>query len=82
MRGSEAKVIIMFKMLVLQQLHVFPTLNLRNNVLIEFLSGNFLVFLSTYQTISQSIFLEKSLLITANKKKYGDSCKANFIALV
>ena len=61
---------------------VFPTLNLRNNVLIEFLSGNFLVFLSKYQTVLQSGHSEKELLITAKKNKYGDSCKANLIALV
>ena len=61
---------------------VFQTLNLRNNVLIEFLSGNFLVFLSTYQTVPQSDHSERELLITAKKKKYGDSCKANLIALV
>jgi IS5 family transposase len=33
----EADVFIMFKMLILQQWVVFPTLNLRINVLIEFI---------------------------------------------
>ena len=44
---SEADVIIMLKMLVLHLGMVFPTLNFGNRVLIEFLSGNFLVLLGT-----------------------------------
>ena len=70
---TETWVIFMLKIFVLQKLHVFSTLNLRNNVLIEFISENFLVFLSTYQIVPQSDHSEKELLITAKKKKYGDS---------
>ena len=59
-------------------LRIFPILNLRNGVLIEFLSGTFLIFLSTYKTVPQSSNSEKELLITS-KKKHEDSCKANLI---
>jgi hypothetical protein len=55
-------------------------LYLRNNILIEFLSGNLLVFLSRYQTVPQSDQSEKELLITT-KKKYGNNCKASLIDL-
>ena len=46
---------------------VFPMLNLRKNVLIEFLERNFLVFLSTYEKVPQSDHSEKELLITARE---------------
>ena len=49
---------------------VFSTLNLRNNVFIEFISENFLVFLSTYQIVPQSDPSEKELLIATTKIKY------------
>ena len=45
----------------------FQTLNLRNNVLIEFLSENLLIFLSIYRTVYNQQF-RKELLITEKKK--------------
>jgi hypothetical protein len=60
----------------------FQTLNLRNNVLIGFLSGNFLVFPEYIPDSIKSVHSENELLITAKKSKYGDSCKANLVALV
>jgi hypothetical protein len=60
---------------------VFQTLNLRNNVLIEFLSGNFSVFLIIYQKVPQSDNSGKDILITA-KKNMGIVFKLNFIALI
>ena len=56
----------------------FPTLNLRNNVLVEFLSENVLVFLSTYQTVSHSGYLEKNLLITQRRRNRGKIAKPTF----
>ena len=44
---------------------VFPTLNLKNNVLIEFLSEDFFVFLSTYIKYPVWSVITKSI----------DSCK-------
>ena len=78
---TETWVIFMLKIFVLQKLHVFSTLNLRNNVFIEFISENFLVFLSTYQRVSRSI-LQKKLLIATTKIKYGDICRTYLIYLV
>jgi hypothetical protein len=51
---------------------VFQTLNLINNVLIELLSENVLIFLSSYQAVPYFDHSEKELLITTKKKKYGD----------
>ncbi len=65
---TETWVIFMLKIFVLQKLHVFSTLNLRNNVFIEFISENFLVFLSTYQRVSQSI-LQKKIIDSYNEDK-------------
>jgi hypothetical protein len=77
---SEDYVIFIFKMLFHINFMVFPTLNLRNYVLIEFLLGSSLVFLSKSQTVPQSDNSGKDILITT--KKYRNSFKLNFIALV
>ncbi len=61
---------------------IFPTLDLRNNVLINFLSVNFLVFLSMYHTVLKFGNSEGRLLIIAMNNKYVDSCKTNFIDLI
>jgi hypothetical protein len=65
----------MLKIFVLQQFVVFPTLNLRNKVLIEFLSGNVLVFLNTYSTVLSFGHSEKELLITNKRRNLGAVAK-------
>ena len=47
---------------------LLPNLNLRNWVSIAFLSGNFLIFLITYETVPQSSHSENALMITSKKK--------------
>ena len=54
---------------------IHPTLNLRNNVLIEFLSENFLVFLIIYQKVPQASHSEKEILIIAKKENIGTVAK-------
>ncbi len=44
-----------------------PTLKMKKKLLIEFLPGNFLVFLSTYNKAPLSGYLEKEWLINAKK---------------
>jgi hypothetical protein len=44
-------------------------LNLRNRVLIEFLSGNFLVFLNIYNVVQQSGHSERELLIKLHRRR-------------
>ena len=56
----EAEVIIMFKVLFYSNYMVFPTLNLINKELLRFLSGNFLVFLSTYRQYQSLVIWKKN----------------------
>jgi IS5 family transposase len=51
----EAELTIMLKIFFYRNFIIYPTLNLRNYVLIEFLSENFLGFLSTYQKVPKSV---------------------------
>jgi hypothetical protein len=53
---------IMSKISFYNNVMVFQTLKLRNNVLIEFLSGNFLVFLSTYRQYYNLVIKNKNYL--------------------
>jgi hypothetical protein len=61
---------------------IFPILNLVINALTELSSLNFVVFLSTYQIVSQFDNSEKQLFINAKKEKSRDSCQVNFITFV
>ena len=63
---SEAEVIIMFKMLFYSNFMVFQILNLRNNVLIGFLSGTFLVFPE---------YIPDSTIVCSFRKRIIDNCK-------
>jgi IS5 family transposase len=63
---SEADVIIISKILDYSNCMVFPTLNLRNNVLIGFLSGTFLVFPE---------YIPDSTTVCSFRKRIIDNCK-------
>ena len=58
--------LLCLKCLFYSNVLVFPMLNLRKNVLIEFLERNFLVFLSTYKTAPEPVHSEK--MVTAKKE--------------
>jgi len=61
-------------------LHGLLDFELENNELIGFLAGNFLIFL-VYARKYRNLAIQRRLGMITKRSKYGDSCKANLIAL-
>ena len=57
---------------------VFNILKLRNNVLIEFLSENLLIFFCTYQKVAYSDHSEKEFLILQRRINMGTIAKPTY----
>lgn len=64
---SEDDVIFIFKMFVSQQKHGFSNIEIEKQRINLISFRKFLVFVSTYHTVSKSDHSEKELLITAEK---------------
>jgi IS5 family transposase len=79
---SETDVIIMLKCLFYSSSIVFLTLSLRNSVLIKFPLENFLAFRNTFWIAPLYGYSWRGLSRMANKKKFGESYKTNFMLLV